>query len=211
MKHLILNKDYAGINKALSENPSLANEGWPYDESNTTKAHPLHRICDLVFSKNITDEEAVKIAEIFLAYGAHIDGNELIVGKDTPLLAASSLHADHVALLYISRGADIHHPGCHGGTALHWAAWCGRSVVIKKLIDVGADINKKCIDFLSTPLFWAVMSYTEEKKSEEHLASIKLLVDAGADQNIPNGGGKKIFDMIDDKDEELKKILGGSK
>ena len=60
MKKLIDNKDYKGIKQVLSNNPDLANEGIPYDDVNTTKAHPLHRICDEVFSKNYNDEEAIK-------------------------------------------------------------------------------------------------------------------------------------------------------
>ena len=75
MKKLIDNKDYKSIKQALSNNPDFANEGIPYDDVNTTKAHPLHRICDGVFSKKYTDEEAVKMAKIFLEYGANVNGN----------------------------------------------------------------------------------------------------------------------------------------
>jgi uncharacterized protein len=207
MKKLILSKDYAAIRKALSENPKLVNEGWPLDDKNTTLAHPLHRICDLVFSGNLTDQEAIKIAELFLESGANVNGGEMIIKKDTPLIAASSLHADKVAILYIEHGANILHQGTHGGTALHWAAWCGRDIVVKRLIAKGADINKRCIDFLATPLFWAVMSYKEENDHHHQLECVKLLVDAGADKNIPNGNDKNIYSMINNEDLELKKII----
>jgi len=207
MKKLLLGKDYAGIRKALAENPKLANEGWAFDDKNTMLAHPLHRICDLVFSGHLTDEEAVEIAEIFLGSGADVNGYEMAIKQDTPLLAASSLHADKVAILYIEHGANIYHQGAHGGTALHWAAWCGRDIVVKRLIAEGADINKRCIDFQATPLFWAVLSYKEENDNHNQLACIKLLVEAGADKNIPNGNGKTIYSMIDDEDSELKKII----
>lgn len=49
----------------LSDNPELANEGLPCDEVTTTKAHPLHRICDGVFANLYTDDEGVEIAKIF--------------------------------------------------------------------------------------------------------------------------------------------------
>ncbi len=117
MKKLIDNKDYKGIKQALSNNPDLANEGIPYDDVNTTKAHPLHRICDGVFSKKYTDEEAVEMAKIFLEYGANVNGNKLTEKQDTPLIAAASLYADQVAIFYIENGADINHAGCRGGTA----------------------------------------------------------------------------------------------
>src|SRR5205085_7091612 len=118
IKSLIDSKDYEGLRVVLSDNPRLANEGIPYDEVNTTTAPPLHRICDGVFSKKFTDDEAVEMARIFLKYGANINGSVLIEKQDTPLVAAASLNADQVALLYIENGADIHHAGCHGGTAL---------------------------------------------------------------------------------------------
>jgi hypothetical protein len=211
MKKLIDNKDYEGIRQALSNNPNLANEGIPYDDVNTTKAHPLHRLCDGVFSKKFTDEEAVKMAKIFLEYGADINGGELVEKQDTPLLAAASLHADQVAMLYIESGANINHAGCHGGTALHWAAWCGRDKVVGRLIQQGAEINKRCIDFNATPLFWAVHGSKNGDKDEAHNypECVKILIQSGADKNIPNNGGKTVFDLLDDEDLELKEQLNG--
>jgi hypothetical protein len=38
LNELIINKDYKGIDQALGKNPTLANEGIPYDGSNATKA-----------------------------------------------------------------------------------------------------------------------------------------------------------------------------
>ena len=117
--------NYDGLRKVLSENPSLANQGIPLGD-NPALAHPLHRLCDGVFHGLYSDEQAAEMARIFLTYGARVDGDPFRDQKDTPLVAAASLHADAVALLYIEQGANIHHRGCHGGTALHWAAWCGR-------------------------------------------------------------------------------------
>jgi uncharacterized protein len=209
MKKLIDNKDYKGIEQELSTHPALANEGIPYDEVNTTKAHPLHRICDGVFSKKYTDEEAVKMAQLFLEYGANVDGTELIEKQDTPLLAAASLSADQVAIFYIDHGADIHHAGCHGGTALHWAAWCGRDKVVRKLVQEGADINRRCIDYKATPLFWAVHGLKNGGKDNIHnqLECVKILIQSGADKNIPNGDGNTVFDLLHDEDFELKELL----
>jgi hypothetical protein len=141
MRQLILNKDISGIRQALINAPALANAGIPYDEVNIATAHPLHRICDAVFTEQLTDEEAVEIARLFLAHGANVNGDELIEKKDSPLVAAASLHADKVAMLYIEKGATIDHAGCHGGTALHWAAWCGRDKLVEQLLTAGAPIN----------------------------------------------------------------------
>ena len=209
MKKLIDNKDYQGIEQALANDPSLANEGIPYDSVNTTKAHPLHRICDGVFSAIYTDAEGVQMAKIFLVHGANINGNGLIEKQDTPLVAAASLYADQVALLYIENGADLNHAGCHGGTALHWAAWCGRDQVVKKLVQQGAEINKICIDFKATPLFWAVHGLKNggTSSSSDSLECVRILLQAGADKNIPNCDGNIAFDLLDDEDWELKELL----
>jgi len=209
IKELIDNKDYDGLKQALSQDPGLANEGIPYDEMNTTKAPPLHRLCDAVFAEKYTDEQAVEIAKLFLQYGANINGNELIEKKDTPLVAAASLHADAVAILYIENGADIHHAGCHGGTALHWAAWCGRDKVVRRLVEAGAEINKKCIDFKATPLFWAVhgLKHGDKNDLQNYIDCVRILVKSGADKSIPNADGNTVFDLLHDEDVELKNVL----
>jgi hypothetical protein len=212
LNELIINKDYKGIDQALSKNPALANEGIPYDNTNTAKAHPLHRICDRVFSNLITDEEGVEIAKLFLKHGANINGDGLIEKQDTPLLAACSLHGDQLAIYYIEKGADIHHPGCHGGTALHWAAWTGRPVLVKKLVEKGAEINKLCIDFKATPLFWAIHGLKNEgyDNMSDCVEIVSTLLKAGADKSIPNSNGYKLFDMLGDDDIALKDVLNKS-
>ena len=206
---LIKKVDLEGIGKLLSQNPGLANKGIPYDQNNMTLAHPLHRICDSVFNRIISDEAAVKIAEIFLEYGANVDGFELKEKKDTPLVAAASLHADLVALLYINHGANIHHGGCSGGTALHWAAWCGRDIVVSRLLRENPEIKKLCIDYKATPLFWAIHGYKfgGGKNRHHQIACAKLLLGAGADKNIPNAEGTLMVDMLGEEDIELKALL----
>jgi hypothetical protein len=208
LKTFIDNKDYSGIEKVLTDHPERANEGISLDEKNTTKAHPLHRLCDGVFAGKYSDAEGVKMAKIFLSHGARVNGDGLIPKKDTPLIAACSLFTDELALFYIDNGADIFHAGTHGGTALHWAAWCGRSRVVKKLIDKGADVNQQCIDFRSTPLFWAVHGIKKrENNLQESLECIKVLLKAGADKNVPNADGKRIVDLLNENDLELREIL----
>ena len=209
IKDLILNRDYAGLVKILSENPALANEGIAYDEINTSEAHPLHRICDGVFSGQYTDEEGVEMAKIFLANGADVNGNNLIPNKDSPLVAAASLHTDAVAMLYIDKGANIHHAGCHGGTALHWAAWCGRPELVERLIKAGSEINRLCTDFKATPLFWAVHGLKNggNKDSKKYVEVVDLLLSAGADKAITNGDGSSVFDLLQEEDREIRALL----
>jgi uncharacterized protein len=209
MKNLIETKNYAAIRQALVENPKLANEGIALSFFCTDKAHPLHRICDAVFAKTITDDQAVEIAKIFLEFGANVDGNELVEKHDSPLVAAASLHADKVGCLYVEHGADVSHGGCHGGTALHWAAWCGRPKLVKKLIESGAEINRICIEHQATPVFWAVHGLKNGgcDNPQATLECVKMLLEAGADKMIPNGGGDSILSMLEDNDSELRRFL----
>jgi ankyrin repeat protein len=209
IKTLIHNKDYKGLELALTAHPELANEGIPADEGNTAKAHPLHRICDGVYANRYADEEAVQMAKIFLAHGANVNGNVRTWKQDTPLIAAASLHADKVGILCIENGADIHHAGSHGGTALHWAAWCGRPVLAERLIQAGAEVNRRCTDFQSTPLFWAVRGrkFGGYPDTSGHLACVNLLLLAGADKYIPNLDGTTVFDLTAEDDRALRDLL----
>lgn len=209
MKTLINHVDYQGIRSLLSKHPHLANEGIPFDAENTTTEHPLHRICDGVFGRKYTDDEAVEMAKIFLAHGANVNGYELIEKKDTPLIAAASLQAERVGILYIENGANIHHGGCHGGTALHWAAWCGRDILVSRLIQENAEINRICIDFKSTPLFWAIhgLKYGGESNRHNQIVCARMLVKAGADKSIPNFEGYKPVELLGEADVELLTLL----
>jgi ankyrin repeat protein len=209
IKTLIDNKDLEGLEKMLSDDPALANEDLPYDEQNTAKAHPLHRICDGVFSGKYTDDEAVEMARIFLRQGAKVDGVEVIENRDTPLVAAASLHAEKVGILYLEQGADIHHAGCHGGTALHWAAWTGRDQLVKRLIAEKAEINKRCVDFQGTPLLWALHGYKFGGKENRYnqVECVKHLLSAGADKSVPNKEGHLPIEFANDSDMELLQLL----
>lgn len=210
IKILIENKDYEGIRQLLSKNPNLANEGIPCDKKNTSKAHPLHRICDAVFAKKITDEEAIPIAKILLEFGANIDGDKIKENKDTPLMAAASLHAEQLSIFYIENGANIHYADRHdGATALHWAAFCGRDKLVERLIQEKATIDQRDTSYNSTPVGWAIQPLmTEDKFNIYHQVScIKLLLKAGADVTALNNETIQYLQFLAKDDLELKKLL----
>ena len=196
MNHLFETLDYDGIKMLLENNPDLANEGIAFDARNATKAHPLHRICDGVFMGKYTDAEGVKLAQLFLDHGADVNGGELIPEKDSPLVAAASLHADQVGMLYIEAGAAINHPGCHGGTALHWAAWMGLAQTVSLLIARGAQLEHKDSEYAATPLYWAVHGFGPEgygpngpKLPRDQVGAVRALLAAGAVVNTSNHQG----------------------
>jgi ankyrin repeat protein len=200
--------DTAVLYSTLKSHPELANEGVPLDDTNPALAHPLHRIADWIFTKDISEEKGIELAEILLDFGANIDGLNLKTLQDTPIIAAASLYANQLAKYYLTKGANLDHQGCFGGTALHWAAWCGGVELLEVLLQQDLDLNQKCIEFKSTPLFWAVHGTYQDKNMARnaHLKSIELLVNAGVDKNIPNLEGYTIFDLAKD-DEEVLRIL----
>ena len=212
IKTLIEDKDFAAIRQLLAGNPSLANEGItiPYDHKCTSKAHPLHRICDAVFAKKITEEEAIEMAKIFLDFGANIDGDTIKKNNDTPLLAAASLHAEQVGIFYIDNGANIHYPDQHdGATALHWAAFCGRDKLVERLIREKAIVNQRDTSYNATPLGWALQPLmTGDTFNTYHQVScIKLLLKAGADVTTLNNEAIEYLHLLAKDDPELKKLL----
>lgn len=212
IKKLIEQKDFDRLQQLLITNPTLANEGItiPFDLFCRTKAHPLHRICDGVFSAKITQEESVKLAKIFLANGANIDGDKM-KGEGTPLLAAASLHAEQLGMFYIEKGADIHYTYKNDGvSALHWAAYCGQVQLVNKLIEADAVIDSTDNTYNSTPLSWAVQCLQTNKNRSEanHEACIKLLLKGGASIKKLSTEKKDYLHLLAKEDIELQQLLG---
>lgn len=205
----ICNKDYEKIRESLSSNPSLANEGIDLsDNCSSKKGHPLHRICDAVFAKKITNDEAIEIAKMFLASGADIDGYKSLGDNNTPLIAAASLHAENLSIFYIEQGADIFYASPNdGATALHWAAYCGRDKLVNKLIEKGANPDQRDVLYDGTPVDWAIHELTSNPNSDNihnQLLCVKLILKAGADINLLHANTIKYLRELSSTDEELK-------
>jgi uncharacterized protein len=210
---LIVKNDLEGISAALTAKPELANEGVTLNidgKFNPAKGHPLHRICDAVFANKITDDEAIEIAKIFLEHGANIDGFMAQSDNNTPLIASASLHAEQLGLFYIAHGANIFYaPPSDGGTALHWAAFCGRDKLVEKLIEKGARVNQLDTNYQSTPCGWAihVLESGDTKNLLNQLTCIKLLLKAGTDKKLVYPGSLEYLQGAAKTDAELKALL----
>lgn len=211
VKKRIEAKDYHGLSQLLAKHPHLANEGItiPYDPFCTAKAHPLHRICDGVMARKLTEDEAIRLAAILLDKGANIDGDKH-KGEGTPLLAAASLHAEQVGIFYIDQGADVHYTYEKGGaSALHWAAFCGRDRLVERIIQAGAATDEPDTEHNSTPLAWALHALmTNDTRNAHHqMDCIKLLLKAGAAMQKLNEEAKDYLITLAKEDPELQKLL----
>lgn len=185
VKKLIEKVDADGLHVLLEDRPNLANENIsiPFEVLCRKKAHPLHRICDPVFSGKITDEDATLLAKVFLSHGARING-DMEHGEGSPLLAAASLKAEQVGMLLIDEGADIHYTYQNDGVSpLHWASYCGLNLLVARLIEAKAEIDKQDKNYDSTPLGWALhaLESVEEGKEKKQAKCVQLLLEAGAD------------------------------
>jgi uncharacterized protein len=200
---LVFSADLKALEHALKVDPTLSSRAISLPDNPAT-AHPLHRICDGVFSGYYSEATGIEMATVFLKNGAEVN-IAVPPGKDSPLTTACSLRCDQLALFYIQQGARIDHRGCHGGTALHWSSWCGRDVVVEKLVQMNPDINQRCIDFKSTPLFWAIHGYKFGGKDNRHhqVNCARILLDHGADPSIPNFEGYLPVQLAEEEDKEF--------
>jgi uncharacterized protein len=203
ISELVFSGNGQALNDALSANPALANEELSLPD-NSSRAHPLHRICDAVSSHYYSEETGLEVAKLFLKYGADLNSVH-INGKDSPLTAACSMSCDQLALFFVQQGALIDHQGCHGGTALHWASWCGRDEVVEKLVTLQPDLNQLCIEYKSTPLFWAAHGYRFGGKENRHhqVNCARILLAHGADPSIPNFEGYRPVQLIGEENKEF--------
>ena len=205
IRDLVFSANIEALDTVLTTDSSLANKPISLPDNPAT-AHPLHRICDAVFNGQITESTGLEMAKCFVKHGSDVNTIGEI-GSDSPLTAACSLGCDDLAVYYIDIGARIDHQGCHGGTALHWACWCGRDVVVKKLLTMDVNINQRCIDFKSTPLFWACHGFRFAGNNDLHhhqRECARLLLEHGADPLIPNFEGYLPKQLIaDDADFSL--------
>lgn len=151
----------------------------------------------------------------------------------TPLIIAAQYGEPDIVKLLIAKGANPNSKDYSGDTALHWAAYKGYTSVVNVLIAAGADINAKSnmnytplmeavrqgnrnepghrlvvqqlieaganLDVQSDYSTTALM----EAASEGLIDMVKLLIEAGADQNIKDKQGKTAADRA--------KVLGFKK
>lgn len=207
MTEILFSGNVSALRSSLSANPSLVHEPVSLP-GNSATAVPLHRLCDAVFMQAIPASTAIEMANIFFESGAN--PNEIAPGsKDSPLIAAASLHCDLLALLYLEHGARIDHRGTHGGTVLHWSSWCGRDEVVKHVLTMNPNVNERCDDFKATPLFWAVNGYKQGGAANAHqqVECVSMLIAHGADPDIPNYEGRKAIQLLDESDTRLRALL----
>lgn len=89
--------------------------------------------------------------------------------------------------LMLENGASLYESNDEGDTLVHIASKASSLSVLSYLVLIGADINVKNIDG-RTPLVTSVISGQHE--------STKILINANADESIPDNKGKRFVDYL---------------
>lgn len=174
------------------------------------RASSFEALCELLAQKasvNLTDTQGytalhfaastgnLNAVKELLKYGAQLDVTNN--NGDTPLALASGYNDSGIPKLdsndeqysclheLIKQGASVSIANNKGMTPLHIAASFGLSKSIKALIQAKAPLNVKTLDG-HTPLHLALRD----------LASTKLLIEAGANFEIPNNYGQTALDLV---------------
>ncbi len=137
-------------------------------------------------------ENASEIAESLLKTpGVNLDIKNAM--DETPLMIAANQGNERLIDSLLKREAQVNKPGW---TALHYAAAIGHNVIVAKLLERHAYIDAESPN-KTTPLMMAARA--------GHSATVKLLVDEGADSSLKNDAGLSATDMA--RTRGLKEVL----
>jgi len=194
-RRLIEQGDVEGVRRALERDPTLANRTirWHLNQDNETD--PLHYVSDCVSQGWLTNGREGELAELLLAHGAAIDGNE---GHESPLIGSASLGAEKVSTVLIQAGASLEATAVYNARALHWAAWVGASATVEQLVARGVELEAKDSEFGATPLFWAVHGYGPDgPEKKDQVGAARILLAAGANARTSNKQGRSALELAD--------------
>jgi ankyrin repeat protein len=186
--------DVRAVQSGLRADRDLANRPIHWYLNQPNESDPLHYVSDCVGCGWILNGTEGEIAKLLIEHGARLNGS---AGRESPLIAAASLGAGRVAQVLIDAGADLEITGLFGARALHWAAWTGASATVERLIERGAEIEKRCSEFGATPLFWAVHGYGPDGPADKQgqVAAARALIRAGAIVATNNKSGDSAIEM----------------
>ncbi len=122
------------------------------------------------------------VRELAAIAGTRIDAPNAR-GETAAMLAALHGNLDVVRLL-VEKGAEVNRPGW---TPLHYAATSGNEDLLRYLLDQNAYIDAQSPNH-TTPLMMAAR--------HDHVDSVRLLVEAGADPTPRNDAGRDAADYL---------------
>jgi len=154
VKTAIEGGDAALLAALLARDPSLANQMIKWGKTCEISTHPLHYVSDMLFGGILQKGNELALIDVLIKAGA--DCNYQASNGETPLIGAASLDAEDVGLRLLDAGALPDTTGAFKETALHWASHLGLKSLVVRLIEKGADVNRKDARYNSSPLGWAI-------------------------------------------------------
>lgn len=173
--------DAVALRELVKADPAVAEADVCWGDGGVNAVPPLHFVCDAVFRRLATEEEALAMADVLLDAGIDPERSYAKSG-DTYLIAAASLGADQVGRRLVELGADVTRRGLFGATALHWAVFMGLDGLAHALVQAGADLELADTRYDCTPLQWGLHAWTETTSGRRDgiPAAVRVLVEHGA-------------------------------
>lgn len=122
-----------------------------------------------------TDRDAIIIKDLTKTNLADVDYSDFDAVKAVQYGAIERLRE------LVEAGEDVNIPDSETITLLHWASINNRVEIVKYLLEKNAKVDAVGGDLNSTPLHWATR--------QGHLATVVLLINAGADPQIKDAEG----------------------
>jgi ankyrin repeat protein len=130
-----------------------------------------------------TELNRVEAARALIEAGADVNAKD--AKQDTPYLLAGAAGRLEVLEMTLAHGADLGSTNRYGGTALIPAAERGHVEVVRRLIEAGVHVDH--VNRLGwTALLEAILL---SEGGPRHQQIVGLLIDAGADVNLPDSEG----------------------
>ena len=127
---------------------------------------------------------AARDADVARRIAAAHPGIVATLGPDDRDALGLAVLTDDLATVTLMTGLGwpLTHEGEWGGTPLHWAAWNGRTAIVRQLLAAGAPVNARDSRYGSSPLAWCCHGsvHCDRANDIDHPAIAAMLLDAGA-------------------------------
>lgn len=137
------------------------------------------------------------VKALLRASGVLENMNGFFVKTDAKKRTAFQLAVDHgrteIVAAMIKSGANVNGCTAEGRTPLMCAIDQGNGALVRLLVEAGADLNKAVSSF-GTPLVY--ICGTQEISEEIQVEMIRLLIQLGADPDVPALGDEKMTPLI---------------
>lgn len=141
-----------------------------------------------------TQAGAKKIARALITAGADVNARDKV--HDMPFLLAAAHGYILILKAYLSHGANLENTNRNGGSALVTASGRGHIEPVHLLLETGMNV-----DHVNTHGWTPLIEAIIHGDGSEHFVEIaRMLIDAGAEVNLPDADGKSPFRLARERE-----------